>query len=102
MQKTIPITTARQQLLALTKKVKRHMQTYILTNKGEQEAVLMSVPEYRSLMAAAELARHPEVLAMTRLGMEQQAAHEGVSLERLAARRNGCSSERRGDEPETS
>lgn len=81
MQKTIPITTARQQLLELTKKVKRHMQTYILTNKGEQEAVLMSVPEYRSLMAAAELALHPDVLAMTRLGMEQLAAGEGVSLE---------------------
>ena len=82
MEKTITITAARQQLLDLTKKIKRHMQTYILTNKGEEEVVLISVPEYRSLVAAAELARHPDVLAMTRLGMEQLAAGEGVSLEK--------------------
>jgi prevent-host-death family protein len=82
MEKTIQITKARQQLLDLTKKVRRHMQTYILTNKGEEEAVLLSVPEYRSLMAAAELARHPEVLATTREGMEQLAAGQGVPVDK--------------------
>lgn len=82
MEKTITITKARQQLLDLTKKIKRHMQTYILTNRGEEEAVLISVPEYRSLMAAAELARHPEVLTMTRQGIDQLAAGQGVSVEK--------------------
>ena len=65
MERTITITAARQQFLALTKKVKRHMQTYILTNKGEAEAVLLSVAEYRSLVAAGQLALNPDVLIVT-------------------------------------
>src|ERR1700704_1211260 len=81
MERTITITAARQQFLDLTKKVKRHMQTYILTNKGEAEAVLLSVAEYRSLVAAGQLALNPDVLERTRLGMKELAAGEGVGVE---------------------
>ncbi len=56
MEKTVSITSARSQLLKLSKQVVRHMDRYVLTNKGVAEAVLLSVGEYKSLRAAAELA----------------------------------------------
>jgi PHD/YefM family antitoxin component YafN of YafNO toxin-antitoxin module len=65
MEKTVSITSARSQLLKLAKQVFRHMDRYVLTNKGVAEAVLLSVGEYKSLRAAAELAAHPEVFAAT-------------------------------------
>jgi len=71
MDKTLSVTSARQQLLKLTKDVRRRMDRVVLTNKGEAEAVLMSVGEYNSLKAAAELAMRPDVLRATEEGFEQ-------------------------------
>lgn len=81
MEKTVSITSARNQLLKLTKQVARHMDRYVLTNKGTAEAVLVSVGEYKSLKAAAELLAHPDVLAATMRGFEQIAEGKGVKLE---------------------
>lgn len=57
------------------------MDRYVLTNKGVAEAVLLSVGEYKSLKAAAELAAHPDVVSATRAGHEQILAGQGVPLE---------------------
>ncbi len=65
MDKTLSVTSARQQLLKLTKDVRRRMDRVVLTNKGEAEAVLMSMGEYNSLKAAAELAMRPDILKAT-------------------------------------
>jgi PHD/YefM family antitoxin component YafN of YafNO toxin-antitoxin module len=51
MEKTVSITSARSQLLKLAKQVFRHMDRYVLTNKGVAEAVLLSVGEDKSLRA---------------------------------------------------
>ena len=92
MEKTVSITTARSQLLKLSKQVQRRMDRYVLTNKGVAETVLLSVGEYKSLKAAAELAAHPEVLAATRAGYEQLLAGNGVPLERAFQREKPASS----------
>lgn len=81
MEKTVSITSARSQLLKLAKQVSRRMDRYVLTNKGVAEVVLLSVGEYKSLRAAAELAAHPEVFAATLQGFEQIKGGEGVKLE---------------------
>lgn len=81
MDKTLSVTSARQQLLKLTKDVRRRMDRVVLTNKGEAEAVLLSVGEYNSLKAAAELVMHPEVGRATVLGFEQIRRGAGKSLE---------------------
>lgn len=80
MEKTLSITSARTQLLKLSKQVFRHMDRYVLTNKGVAEAVLLSVGEYQSLRAAAELAAHPEVFASTLQGFEEISSGRGVKL----------------------
>ena len=81
VEKSISVTSARSQLLKLTKLVARHMDRYVLTNKGQAEAVLLSVSEYKSLRAAAELAAHPEVLATTLRGFEEIERGEGLTFE---------------------
>ncbi len=81
MDKTLSVTSARQQLLKLTKDVRRRMDRVVLTNKGEAEAILMSVGEYNSLKAAAELAMRPDILKATEEGFEQIERGEGISLE---------------------
>ena len=81
IEKTVSVTSARNQLLKLTKQVARHMDRFVLTNKGEAEAVLLSVGEYKSLRAAAELAAHPEVITATLEGFERIKRGEGISLE---------------------
>ena len=83
MDRTLSVTSARQQLLKLTKSVRRRMDRIVLTNKGEAEAVLLSVGEYNSLKAAAELAMHPEVGRATVLGFEQIRKGEGKTLEEV-------------------
>ncbi len=85
MEKTLSITSARNQLLKLTKQVARHMDRYVLTNKGTAEAVLVSVGEYKSLKAAAELLEHPDVLAATLRGFAEIERGEGLTLEQAFA-----------------
>jgi len=81
MDKTLSVTSARQQLLKLTKDVRRRMDRVVLTNKGEAEAVLMSVGEYNSLKAAAELVMRPDILKATEEGFAQIERGEGIRLE---------------------
>src|SRR5208283_5858199 len=81
MDRTLSVTSARQQLLKLTKDVRRRMDRVVLTNKGEAAAILMSVGEYNGLKAAAELAMRPDVLKATREGFERIQRGEGIRLE---------------------
>lgn len=81
MEKTISVSSARQNLMKLTKHVSDHMDQIVLTNKGKAETVLLSVAEYQSLRAAAELVMHPEVLAATNRGFRELESGQGVSLE---------------------
>lgn len=78
---TLSVSVARQQLMRLAKHVYDHMDHIILTNRGRSETVLLSLAEYRSLKAAAELVNHPAALAATKKGFAQLAAGQGVSLE---------------------
>jgi len=82
IEKTVSVTSARSQLLKLTKQVARHMDRYVLTNKGKAEAVVMSVGEYRSLRAAAELLAHPDVLAETLHGFDEIDRGKGLGFDR--------------------
>ena len=77
MDKTLSVTSARQQLLKLTKDVRRRMDRVVLTNKGEAEAMLMSVGEYNSLKAAAELAMRPDILRQRKKDLSRSSAAEG-------------------------
>ena len=81
MDRTLSVTSARQQLLKLTKDVRRRMDRVVLTNKGEAEAVLLSVGEYNSLKAAAELAMRPDILRATEEGFARIERGEGISLD---------------------
>jgi antitoxin YefM len=81
MDRTLSVTSARQQLLKLTKDIRRRMDRVVLTNKGEAAAILMSVGEYNSLKAAAELAMRPDILKATEEGFEQIERGEGIRLE---------------------
>ena len=80
VHKTLSVTSARQQLLKLTKDIGRRMDQVVLTNKGEAQAVLLSMGEYTSLRAAAELASHPEARSASEEGFEQLRRGEGVTL----------------------
>lgn len=80
VHKTLSVTSARQQLLKLTKDIGRRMDQVVLTNKGEAQAVLLSMGEYNSLRAAAELASHPEARSASEEGFEQLRRGEGVTL----------------------
>jgi PHD/YefM family antitoxin component YafN of YafNO toxin-antitoxin module len=81
MDRTLSVTSARQQLLKLTKDVRRRMDRVVLTNKGEAAAILMSVGEYNSLKAAAELAMRPDILKATEEGFEQIRQGKGIPLD---------------------
>jgi PHD/YefM family antitoxin component YafN of YafNO toxin-antitoxin module len=85
IEKTLSVTSARSQLLKLTKLAARHMTRFVLTNKGEAEAVLLSVSEYKSLRAAAELATRPEVLSATLRGFEEIERGEGLTIKQAFA-----------------
>jgi PHD/YefM family antitoxin component YafN of YafNO toxin-antitoxin module len=81
MDKTLSVTSARQQLLKLTRDIRRRMDRVVLTNKGEATAILMSVGEYKSLLAAAELAMRPDILKATEEGFEQIRQGKGITLD---------------------
>jgi prevent-host-death family protein len=81
MEKTMAITSARQELMKLSKYVATHMDRVVLTNKGVGEAVLLSLSEYRSLKAAAELAQHPRVVNAMNVGFAQLAEGSYSTLE---------------------
>jgi len=83
VDKTLSVTSARQQLLKLAKDVRRRMDRVVLTNKGEATAILMSVGEYNSLRAAAELAMRPDILKATEEGSEQIRRGEGIRLDEV-------------------
>lgn len=65
-EKSIPITEARAQLLALSKTARRRMARVVMTNKGEAESVLMGINDYRSLLATVELSQRPDIMAAIR------------------------------------
>jgi prevent-host-death family protein len=81
MEKTMAITSARQELMKLSKSVAAHMDRVVLTNKGVGEAVLLSLSEYRSLKAAAELAQHPRVVNAMNAGFAELAEGNYSTLE---------------------
>jgi PHD/YefM family antitoxin component YafN of YafNO toxin-antitoxin module len=80
VNKTLSVTSARQQLLKLTKDIGRRMGQVVLTNKGEAQAVLLSLAEYNSLRAAAELVSHPAIRGASEEGFEQLRQGKGVKL----------------------
>jgi prevent-host-death family protein len=81
VEKTMAITSARQELMKLSKYVAAHMDRIVLTNKGVGEAVLLSLSEYRSLKAAAELAQHPRIVAAMNVGFAELADENYSTLE---------------------
>jgi len=99
MEKTMSVSTARQNLMKLTKQVSERMDKVVLTNKGKAETVLMSFAEYRSLMAAAELAMHPEVLAETMAAYARIENGGGISLEDAIKQLEAVETERAPLEP---
>ena len=84
MEKTLSITSARTQLLKLTKQVfRRRMDRYVLTNKGVAEAVRA---ECRGIQVAAEQRRSWSPIrtcfaADVRRDSNRSAAGQGVQLE---------------------
>jgi len=81
MEKILSVTSVRQKLMKLAKTANRKMERYVLTNRGQAEAVLIGYADYRSLMAAARLAHHPEILEQTRRGMAEIEEGKGLTLE---------------------
>lgn len=61
-EKSMSITEARAQLLALSKTARRRMARVVITNKGEAESVLMGINDYRSLLATVELSQRPDIM----------------------------------------
>ena len=63
----------------------------MLTNESVGKTVLMSVAEYWSPRAAAELIKNPEALAASHRGFAKLDGDEGLSLEgAFGARRRGA------------
>lgn len=92
MEKILSVTSVRQKLMKLAKTANRKMERYVLTNRGQAEAVLIGYADYRSLMAAARLAHHPEIMEQTRRGFAAIEEGRGLTLEqtmdRLAKKRS--------------
>jgi len=65
-EKSMSITEARAQLLALSKTARRRMARVVMTNKGEAESVLMGINDYRSLLATVELSQRPDIMSSIR------------------------------------
>jgi len=86
MHKTLSVTAARQQLLKLTKDIDRRMGKVVLTNKGEAQAILLSMGEYNSLRAAAEVVARPEIRRASDEGFEQLRRGKGVKLSKAMPR----------------
>jgi PHD/YefM family antitoxin component YafN of YafNO toxin-antitoxin module len=80
MEAIMSVTEARHNLLKLTKLLSEQMGRIVITNKGRSETILMSLAEYQSLKAAADLALHPEVLKSTMQGFHELQGGRGISL----------------------
>lgn len=83
METILSVSQARRQLLTLSRLAAERMGRYILTNRGEAAAVLMSFSEYKSLAASRELVNNPQVLRDTLLGMRQLKRGRGMPLSKL-------------------
>ena len=81
MEKIMSITSVRQNLMKLARVANRKMQRFVLTNKGEAEAVLIGYTDFKSLLASARLAHHPEVLQQTLEGFAEIKKGAGITLE---------------------
>ena len=81
MEKTIGVSEARQNLMKLTRHIADNMDRLVLTNKGRAETVLLSLAEYQSLKAAAELTMHPEILRGAHKGFAELDGGQGVTLD---------------------
>jgi len=87
---TIRVREAQQNLLALTKKINSQVSKYLLTDEdGNLEAVLLSLPEYRSLLAAAELLLNPSVMGTMTAARQELKDNKGLKLEQAITYRAG-------------
>jgi len=81
MEKTLSVSSARQNLMKLTKEISDRMDRVVLTNKGRAETVLLSVAEYQSLKAAAQLLTHPQAFTEMNRGFQEIAEGQGLTLQ---------------------
>jgi antitoxin YefM len=99
VEKTIGVSEARQNLMKLTRHIADNMDRLVLTNKGRAETVLLSLAEYQSLKAAAELAMHPEILRSAQRGFAELDEGQGVNLDAAFGQRIEPEDEPSADSP---
>lgn len=71
METILSITAARKTLLTISRQAKRHLKRFIFTKSGEPQVVLLSIDDYRSLIAGGELLQNPGIVKETERGRQQ-------------------------------
>ena len=79
--KTLPISDAREQLTILVERVARLRSQYIITRKGEPNAVLMSHAEYESWLETLDLLQDADEVAGIREGLAELQRGRSVTFE---------------------
>lgn len=69
MNRTLPVSEARQTLPALVSRIRRLMDRAIITRNGRPEAVLMGIEEFESWVETLELMSRPGTAKGIRQGL---------------------------------
>lgn len=83
MEKTIPVSEARQALPALITKIHKMMDRVIITRNGKPQAVLMDIDEFESWVETLELLSKPKSLKGVREGIADLKAGRHRSFEEV-------------------
>ena len=83
MVKTISVRKLRTNLAHVLKDVKGHFDRYIISNRGEPEAILMCVDDYEGWLETLEIMSDKKAMADIRQAKKELAMGEYYSLEEI-------------------
>ena len=83
MIKTLPITTARNELPELAKNAAKKMDEYIITVNGLPAAAIISADEYESWKETEEILANKELMKAIKTGEDELDEGKGITLEEL-------------------
>lgn len=80
---TIPVSKAKAHFSDLLKRIKEHHESFVITQRGKIEGILMSYDEYESLIETLEILSDRELMDSIERGLREEESEELHSHEEV-------------------
>ena len=83
MQKTLPITKAREELPSIVADAASKLNEYVITVNGTPSAVIISAEEYEGWKETLDITSDPRLMESIQMGEQQIKKGKGLSWEKV-------------------